>query len=76
MPSSIQGRRYQPQYDENLRAVETILRLIDAILEDRSPLLGLERDAAKHIQHLRDAKVTLSILAHFLRKGTKEERGG
>ena len=71
MPRPARRPIYRRQYKEYLRAVETVLRLIDGILEDTSPLLALPEDAERHIQGLRDTKVSLSILAHFLRKGSE-----
>ncbi len=65
--------KYRRQYQESLDAVEHVLRLIDAILADASPLLGLdEEDPRRQIEQLREAKVALSILGHFLRKGVED----
>ena len=77
MPRPARRPTYRRKYEEYLHAVETVLRLIDGILEDTSPLLGLPEHPERQIQRLRDTKVSLSILAHFLRKGSEgKEIGG
>ncbi|MBI3871829.1 MAG: hypothetical protein HY304_01995 [candidate division Zixibacteria bacterium] len=62
-------KKYHRQYAEHLQALGTTLRLIDGILEDRSPLLDVAaNDRRRQLAHLREAKVTLSILAHALQR--------
>ena len=55
-------------------ALNMTLRLIDGILADRSPLLEVaESNRERQLAHLRQAKVTLSVLAHALSERQKAD---
>lgn len=66
---------YRQQRHAYLHALDTVIRLIDDICEDRCPVVGLpEERPERQVQRLQKAKVPLSILAHVLRRASEQER--